>query len=121
VYFLYVSTYAAGKSTNLSWMVSGAPWRSQSIRHMDIKKKEDRINQDTGKILKVISQHPQPQNKWLTCSYGQKLIHVMIVFLNYRTQQILWFYLFTSYSFFPVNCDRNKDTAKTCWMAAILT
>jgi hypothetical protein len=25
VYFLYVSTYAAGKSTNLSWMVSGAP------------------------------------------------------------------------------------------------
>ena len=28
VYFLYVSTYAAGKSTNLSWMVSGAPWKT---------------------------------------------------------------------------------------------
>jgi hypothetical protein len=25
VYFLYVSTYAAGKSINLSWIVSGAP------------------------------------------------------------------------------------------------
>jgi hypothetical protein len=25
VYLLYVSTYAAGKSTNLSWIVSGAP------------------------------------------------------------------------------------------------
>jgi hypothetical protein len=32
VYFLYVSTYAAGKSTNLSWMVSGAPWKPQDVK-----------------------------------------------------------------------------------------
>jgi hypothetical protein len=31
VYFLYVSTYAAGKSTNLSWMVSGAPWKPKQM------------------------------------------------------------------------------------------
>jgi hypothetical protein len=32
VYFLYVSTYAAGKSTNLSWMVSGAPWKPKQMK-----------------------------------------------------------------------------------------